>query len=129
MKEAKAYKADVSSSDEWMDAPSVAVFEVSENDAKDIVRLAGLVKENGLFRVERFDYRVSYLKLDPEDLVDDDDEEENEARVDCDCISVSATEFWFTANEKNTSVEYTVERQSIKELADHFGIEFDSSPL
>ena len=128
MKAEKNYIADISCNDEWVNSPQVAQFTMSEADAREVVRLAQLVKKHGLFRVERFDYRVSYLMEDPEDCDEEllEDGEPEEARVDCDCISVSSTEFWFTANEKHTNIEYTVERQSIKVLADHFGIDFSA---
>jgi hypothetical protein len=125
MNKSKAYLVDVRCSNELNDAPSVAVFTIDKDEAKEIVRLAEVVKENDLYKVERFDYRVSYLKKDPEDLDEDDDlEEENEARVDCDCISVSSNEFWFSAKAKHTDIEFTTERQPIQALADSFGVKF-----
>jgi hypothetical protein len=130
MSNEKSYSVEVSCDDEWAEAPSIAQFTVSEGDAKEIVRLAALVKENDLYKVERFDYRVSYLKYDPDECPEDAEEagEQNEVRTDCDCINVSVDEFWFSAAEKNSSIEYVTGHQSIKELADHFGIPFSGHP-
>jgi len=126
----KSYSVEVNCDDEWAEAPSIAQFTVSESDAKEIVRLATLVKDNDLYKVERFDYRVSYLKHDPAEWPEDAEEagEQNEMRTDCDCINVSVDEFWFSAAEKNSSIEYVTDHQSIKELADHFGIPFSGHP-
>lgn len=132
MSNAKQYSTDVSCSDEWVESPETATFAIDKETAEDIIKLSQLVRDNGLYKVEKFDYRVTYYKQNPEDLEDDevddaDDDASNEVRTDCDCISVSGDEFWFSACTKNTSIEYVTSHQPIKELADHFGIEFTAS--
>ncbi len=130
MSNEKSYSVEVGCDDEWSESPSVAQFTISEDDAKEIVRLAALVKENQLYKVERFDYRVSYLKCDPDECPEDAEVagEGNEVSTDCDCINVSVDKFWFSAAAKNSSIAYVTGHQAIKELADHFGIPFSGHP-
>ncbi len=77
---------------------------------------------NGLYKIEKFDYRAKYLKYDPEQ--DPEDArlagEENEFRTEADVLNVSDTEFWFSAYIKHTDIEVLSEQQGIDDLAKHF---------
>jgi hypothetical protein len=120
----KQYQTNVLSSNEFADVPGKAVFQIDEATAREIVRLSDLVKANKLYRVELCDYRVNYLKSSAED--DDDSSQtaspDDGVRTECDCMSVSDTEFWFSALKKNSDVEFICDRQSIQELSTHFGL-------
>lgn len=137
MSKFKHYSTEVSCVNEFDESPSTALFVIDEEDAKEIARLAKLVIENGLYRVERADYRVRYFMELLEEADEDDepvsleetfkrffDENGDGLRTEGDCISVGSGEFWFSANAKNSSSEYVTAHHPIKELADHFGIEF-----
>jgi hypothetical protein len=41
----------------------VVEFIIEEATAAEIIRLAAIVNTNGLYKVERFDYRARYLKV------------------------------------------------------------------
>lgn len=137
MSKSKHYSTEVSCANEFDESPSTALFVIDEEDAKEIVRLARLVIDNELYRVERADYRVSYFMELLEEADEDDepvsleetfkrffDENGEGLRTDGDCISVGSGEFWFSASAKHSSSEYVTAHQPIQELADHFGIEF-----
>ena len=140
----KHYSVDVSSNDDWSESPEVAKFSIEEETAREIIKLAKLVSDNGLHKVEKFDYRVTYLLIKPDDLDDEEEEEaggedlepsaaleqlasfvdsSNQARTDIDCINVSSDQFWFSACTKHSSNAFATERNSIKELAEHFGLD------
>jgi hypothetical protein len=120
----KDYRSEVRSDDEYADVPQVAVFQVNESLAKEIVRLANLVELNELYKVEKFDCRATYFKhdseTDPEDAIEAG--EENEVITDTDTINVSENEFWYSTYLKHTNIEISTERQSIAELVEHFKI-------
>ncbi|MDI9689731.1 hypothetical protein [Burkholderia cenocepacia] len=124
----KHYRTDVRSDSDYDELPEVVAFSVDEATARGIVRLSALVTANGLYKVEKFDYRASYFRRDPEKgpsegpeaaEVDDGD---NDVRTDADCLNVSETEFWFSAYLKHTDVEILSERKRISELVEFFGI-------
>lgn len=122
----KLYRANVHGGGDLDNAPSVAVFQVDEQLARDVVKFAKMVKENGLYKVERFDYRAEFLQFDPEaDPIDAEEAgEENLVCTDCDCLVVTEGEFFFEAYVRHTSVYVSCEAQPISELAEHFGLKF-----
>ena len=126
MSNTKSYSVGVTSNDEWSSVPEVAQFVIAEDDAKEIIRLAKLVQENELYKVEKFDYRVSYYITDPDVLADEESTEGDDTlqRTDADCLCVSSDQFWFSALEKHGSVEFNTDHLEIHELAEHFGLEF-----
>jgi len=85
-----------------------------------------LVQENELYKVEKADYRVSYYVTDPDVFKDADEAvaDKNVQRTDADFINVSSDQIWFSAYKRHSSVEFTTDHVPIKELADHFGLEF-----
>jgi hypothetical protein len=126
MANSQTYRTEVRSGHEDADIPTVVKFTVDEETAREIIRLAEIVKANGLYKVEKFDCRASYLLYDPEQ----DPErakhagEENEMRTETDRLNVSDTEFWFSAYIKHTSVEIESEQQRIDQLAEHLGLDW-----
>lgn len=127
----KQYKTDVRTDSDYSDIPEVVKFSIEEKTAQEIVRLAGLVVQNGLYKVEKFDYRATYLKHDPEDSSEDDAEEADDDSVstDADTLNVTRSEFWFAAYLKHSDVEVLSVKQRISDLAKHFGIAFDETSL
>ncbi|KAH0435496.1 hypothetical protein [Paraburkholderia fungorum] len=128
-KEPKVYRVEVRGGGDLDNTPGIAVFQVSEESARNIVKLSGVVKANDLYKVERFDYRADFLQYDPEVNPDDAEEagEENSVRTDCDVLVVTDAEFFFRAYVKHTDVSVECEAQSIAALAAHFGISSEES--
>jgi hypothetical protein len=126
MNNSKTFRTEVRyGNDNYNDVPSLVEFCIDEPIAAEIIRLATIVKSNGLYKVEKFDHRARYLKCDPEE---DPEEaklagEENEFRTEADVLNVSDDEFWFSAYIKHTDVEILSEQQSIDDLVQHFGFE------
>lgn len=129
MADAKTYTAECSSSNEHAAIPAVVAFSIDEAKAREIIKLAGLVKEHDLLRVKKFDYAADWLKTDPaesdEDAEDSDetsDDDDDGPRTECDCLNVSEDGFWFSCILKHTDTEVCGAQQSIQELAEHFGL-------
>lgn len=128
---AKCYTVAVTGGEGLPTAPFMARFEVDEQLAREIVRLAAVVDENHVYKLERPDYRAQFLRHDPEpcprssahgaDLIP--------RRTDRDMLVVTVDEFFFSAFCKNTDVAVETEAQSIAVLADHFGVPYRYSPL
>ena len=120
----KTYRVEVGSDNDYHDIPALVEFAIDELMAKEIIRLAALVKEYDLYKVEKFAGRANFLRYDP----DNDPEsalalgEDNDVRTEIDVLNVSNTEFWFSAYLKHADVEIWSERQRIDELAQHFGL-------
>jgi hypothetical protein len=111
--------------DNYNDVPTVVEFTIDEATAAEIIRFAAIVKANDLYKVERFDYRATYLKYDPEQDPEDAKlaGEENEFRTEAEVLNVSDTEFWFSAYIKHTDIEILSEQQRIDDLVQHFFFE------
>ena len=123
MDNVKTFRTEVRcGNDNYNDIPSVVKFSIDEAAAAEIIRLAGIVTANGLYKIEKFDYRARYLKYDPEQDPEDAElaGEENEFRTEADVLNVSDTEFWFSAYIKHTDIEVLSEQQGIDDLAKHF---------
>ena len=126
MDNVKSFRTEVRcGNDNYNDIPSVVKFSLDEAAAAEIIRLAGIVTANGLYKIEKFDYRARYLKYDPEQDPEDAElaGEENEFRTEADVLNVSDTEFWFSAYIKHTDIEVLSEQQGIDDLAKHFGFD------
>jgi hypothetical protein len=110
--------------DNYNDVPTVVEFIIEEATAAEIIRLAAIVNTNGLYKVERFDYRARYLKFDPKENREDADlaGEDNEFRTEADVLNVSDTEFWFSAYIKHTDIEVLSEQLRIDDLAQRFDL-------
>jgi hypothetical protein len=110
--------------DNYNDVPSVVKFSIDEATAAQITHLAAIVKSHNLYKVEKFDYRATYLKYDPEKDPDDATlaGEENEFRTEAEILSVSDAEFWFSAYIKHTDIEISSEQQCIEDLVRHFAV-------
>lgn len=123
--ENKTFRTEVRTDSDYDDIPEVAVFAISKETAKEIVKLAALVKEHGLHKVEKFDYRADFYRYDPEKNPKAAAEagDENDVCTESDCLNVSETEFWFSAYLKHTDVEVLTERQPIVDLQAHFSLD------
>lgn len=122
----KLYRAEVHGGGDLDVSPSVAVFQVDEQLARDIIKFASLVKANDVYKIERFDYRAEFLQFDPETAPEDAAQagEGNSVRTDVDCLVVTESEFFFRAYVKHTDVGVECSGQSVSELAKHFGLQF-----
>lgn len=125
--QAKSYRVAAYGGGDLDRAPRVAQFQVTDNLAREIVRLAALVTDNDLHQVERFDRHADFLQYDPETDPDDAQEEgeENSVRTECDVLVVSKDEFFFQAYVKHTDKRVQCAAQPIAELAAHFAISLD----
>lgn len=123
----KTYRVDVTGGGELDKSPRRAIFEVSEESARNIIELSAVVRVNDLYRVEKYDCRAQYLQYDPETDPEDalDAGEENAVRSECDVLVVTDDAFFFKAYVKHTDAAVECEAQSIAELAAHFAIPFD----
>ncbi len=129
MIQSKFYRTEVRTDNDYHDIPAVVEFSIDEATAKDIIRLAVLVKSNDLYKVERFDWRARYLTQDPEENPSDvaPADVENHVRTEAETLNVCETTFWFAAYLKHTDVEIFSDRQSIDDLAKHFGLETEQT--
>jgi hypothetical protein len=111
--------------DNYNDVPSLVKFSIDEATAAEIIRLAALVRSNGLYKIEKFDYRAQYLKHDPDQDPEDAKlaGEENEFRTEVAVLNISDEEFWFSAYIRHTDIEILSEQQLIGDLIGHFGFE------
>lgn len=107
-------------------SPSVAVFEVDVELARQIVSLAQLAQSNDLARVERSDYRADFLRYDPETSPEEaaDAGEENSVRTECDYLVVTHDEFFFQALVKHSDVRVETQAMSVADLAEHFRLPY-----
>jgi hypothetical protein len=112
----KRYETDVRSDSEYDELPTKARFVITEADAQEIIRLSEVVAANGLHKVEKFDYRTSWLEGDDSDAF-------TEARSDADSLNVSENEFWFAGFLKHTNVEVLSDRKRISELKEWLGVQ------
>ncbi|HGF4014043.1 hypothetical protein [Burkholderia vietnamiensis] len=123
----KAYRVEVTGGGDLDKSPGVAIFEVSEESARNIIKLSSVVRANDLYKVEKYDCRAQYLQYDPETDPDDalDAGEENAVRSECDMLVVTDDAFYFRAYVKHTDVAVECASQPIAELAAHFAIPFE----
>jgi hypothetical protein len=94
----KEYVVKVYCSDDAADIPGMARFSIGRKKAKDIIRYAQWVKDNGLQKVETFDYSATWLGNE-------------DTRVDCDCLNIDKDNFYYSACVKNSSI--TVETKMV----------------
>lgn len=97
--------------------PSEATVPVTREDAIAILSLSTLVKEQGLYCVQRFDYRTQWGES-----VDSDDDDTS-VRTDCDLLEVTASTFRMRANLKNCEEELLTADIQLSHLAEQFGLE------
>jgi hypothetical protein len=126
MENSKAFRTEVRcGNDHYNDIPALVAFSIDEAAAAEIIRLAEMVKANGLYKIEKFDYRAQYLKYDPEQDPQEAElaGEENEFRTEADVLNITDTEFWFSGYIKHTDIEILSEQQRIDDLAKHFALD------
>lgn len=117
----KHYRTDVRSDSDYDELPQVVAFSIDEATAREIVRLSTLATANGLFKVQKFDYRASYYRSEPLEMAGAKSED-TDVRTDAECLNVSATEFWFSAYLRHCDVDVRSERMPISELIEFFDI-------
>jgi hypothetical protein len=108
-----------------------ATFTIDLETAEFIVRMAEIVKKEGLDSLSRFDYLQWWEDLDIDDADDGrlnpdtlDLEDGQEMRSECDKLHVGETDFWFSCYRKHCDDLIETPMLPIKELAEHFGIPF-----
>lgn len=123
------YRVEVRGGENLDNSPRVAVFEVGVESAREIIRLAELVKSNSLSALEKVDCRVEFLQIDPEQSPHEAAElsEENCVSTECDRLVVTATGFYFKACVKHTEEQVLSQAQTIAELSAHFDIPLSGS--
>lgn len=119
----KTYRTEVRTDSDYDEVPSVAVFAIDEDTAREIITLAALVKDNKLYKVEKFDYRARFYCSVPEEDPEEAEDAGEEERTEADTLNVSESEFWFSAYLKHTNVEVLTEKQPIVDLFVHFGFD------
>ena len=133
MKHPKQYCVGVSSSIDCRGLPTVIKFEIDEPEAREIIRLSQMVTSNDLYKVEKFDWRATYLRRDPREAADESNNDEasngnkrisedSEIFMDAPTLNVSDDEFWFAASVSNANIEVVSARVAIRELVEHFGL-------
>jgi hypothetical protein len=126
MQNSKTFRTEVRcGNDHYNDIPALVAFSIDEAAAAEIIRLAEMVKANGLYKIEKFDYRAQYLKYDPEQDPQEAElaGEENEFRTEADVLNITDTEFWFSGYIKHTDIEILSEQQRIDDLAKQFALD------
>ncbi len=116
----KRYETDVHSDCEFGGLPNKVRFVLTEADAREIIKFSALVAANGLYQVEKFDNRTSWLKVDDPD---DDETDFSEVNTEVGTLIVSENEFWFSSYLKHTGVLVRSDQQTIQELKEWLGIQ------
>lgn len=126
----KTYRVAVKGGGECDVSPGVAIFDINEEEARQIVKLAAMVRANDLHKVEKFDYRAEFLQFDPETDPEDAAEagEENFVRTELECLNVTRDDFFISAYIKHTGIKVSCVGQTIADLMSHFGLSDDDSP-
>lgn len=130
----KTYAVECSGGGEVFDAPELAIFSVDRETATFIVEMSALVKRAGIYKVAKFDARVTWLETDPRDLLEGDADgtdisnlkwgEDDVMRAEADALNVNDDRFWFSCYRKHCDDKITTADQSISDLAAFFGIPF-----
>lgn len=118
----KTYRMPASGSEYCDVNPSMAIFSINEETAREIIKLAAIVKANGIYKVEKFDYRCQWALINPEEFQPESEDDENDLHTECDCLNVADDAFWFTAYVKHTDCKVSCDHVSIKTLAADFGL-------
>lgn len=124
----KRYRTGVRGGQDLGVIPIVAVFEVDLTLAREIIQYALVVKANNADRIERFDYRASFLHSEFNRAEDDDGAPAIEEAIatTCDCLVVTQDGFFFSANVLDTTLTVESKKESIADLAQHFGLQFQA---
>ncbi len=118
-------------------SPEKAEFAINQADAVEILRLADYVHDNGLYKVVKYDFRVSWMQsiydaIEVGDWKQDSpvatEDEENlvPMRTDGnDYLNITADRFWFTCYRKGGGDMIFTEQVLLSEIAAHFGLPFE----
>jgi hypothetical protein len=139
MSEVKTYEVECHGGGEFKGAPALAIFEISQNDAKTIVSTAKHLLAVSALKMERFDYRVRWFENDPFELMTEEElarykaggldlsevDGVEEITSDLDCLVVYSDSFHYSCRRKHEDQKIESESQPIAALAAHFGLEWD----
>lgn len=99
-----------------------------------IIQMSAMVKGTGIYKVEKFDARATWLEFDTRaflegeanetDISDIKWDEDDEMRAAVAALNVDDYSFWFSCYRKHGDYKITTARQSISEMASFFGIPF-----
>jgi hypothetical protein len=117
----------VSCDNEFMsDVPGSVIIEITEDTAKEILRLAEVVNENDVYKVEKFDYSPKFCSYssDLDDMVNSNAPksfEELEKAIhetetyltECDTLCVHGGQFKWTAYPKHAGADCRLSTQMI----------------
>lgn len=113
----KTYRTGIRRSADIGELPDCVAFRIDEDSAREILKLSALVKEHGLYKVEKFDFRACYTRTQPvaSEQVGSVPMQ-HIVSTEADCLNVSDSEFWFSAYLKHTDIQINSEAQSIADL-------------
>lgn len=97
------------------EGPKAVQIVINESIAAQIRRCAQFVKENELYKVQRFDWPGWLAKM-PIDTNGGLDMEKSPYRTTVETLNISADEFWYEAYVEDTDIEIISERVSIASL-------------
>ncbi len=125
---AKVCSSEVFGAGDYDDAPDIAEFAITEDKAQEIVRLAKIVANNKLHTINKFDFTPNWVKI--EHFVENDtgvepvEEKRLSASTEGSTLTISDIQFWYSGYIKHTDIKFRTDRFSIKELAEHFDLDF-----
>ena len=125
MQNEKIFRTEVTSTSDYGEIPAVVEFAIEVATAREIIRLAALVKAHGLNKVEKFDWRAQYFPHETEGTLDERNDDDT-VRTETELLNISDTHFWFSAYLKHTSIEIQSEWQCIGDLVAHFNLAPDA---
>lgn len=102
------------------DTPDFVSFFIDLAAAQRIINLARLVKENGLYKIEKFDSTASFHRYSPETEEAREIGAENNVLLKAGSLNVDASSFWYSGCVAHSDVEVTSSRQPITELEWYF---------
>lgn len=95
--------------------PKAIQVVVTARMAAQIRRYAQFVKENELYKVQRFDWPVWLAEM-PIDKFTDQDIKKSPHRTSVETLNINADEFWYEACVKDTDIDLISDRISIASL-------------
>lgn len=125
MQNEQLFRTEVFSTSDYDEIPAVVEFSIDITTAREILRLAALVKMHNLYKVEKFDWRARYLPHEVEGSPDRSDtcnDDDDTVRTEADRLNVSDTSFCFSAYLKHTDIEIRSEWLRIDDLVEHFNL-------
>lgn len=110
-------KLDVNCTEDYESYPICAIVDLDEDAANKIRLFSRFVQNNGLYKLEKFDYRPLWLGhdvLEDEPLTDED--RADTVPVEMVCLNVSGDDFWWSAYLKSSGVLIETRKVLIADL-------------